>query len=100
MYKNTGNLKGLRCPKCYENQRFVIQMTMNVVMENDGIDFMGSSQPENDHFPGRVIDEGEGLHDEDPISCHNRTYGGVCGHRGTVREFRDQIYSDDESEDS
>lgn len=84
---NTQFLKGLRCPECLETGRFVIQVTMNVIQEDDGIDFM-SSQPELDHFPGRRIDEEDGLGDEDPISCANRN---GCEHRGTVGEFRIEV---------
>lgn len=81
---NTQKLKGIRCPKCRETQRFAIQITMNVVMEDDGVDFMGHL-PEDDHFPGRVIDPEDGLNDGDPISCASRN---GCGHYGTVSEFR------------
>lgn len=81
---NTQNLEGIRCPMCYEEGRFVIQMTMNVLMCDDGLDSM-ASQPELDHFPGRVIDEEDGFHDEDPISCANRN---GCNYYGTVAEFR------------
>lgn len=84
MAKNTQLLDGLRCPKCFESQRFAVQVTMNVLLEDDGFDFM-SSQPDLDHFPGRVLDEDEGLKDDDPISCANRN---GCDHKGTVAEFR------------
>lgn len=81
---NTQLLKGIRCPECFETQRFAVQITMNVVMEDDGIDFMGH-QPPADFFPGRVIDEADGLLDADPIVCMSRS---GCGRRGTVAEFR------------
>lgn len=82
---NTQLLKGIRCPRCAQTGRFAIQVTMNVLIEDDGIDFMGH-QPEDDFFPGRVISENEGLADTDPIACAGRD---GCGHRGTVGEFRD-----------
>ena len=81
---NTQILKDIRCPECLETQRFVIQVTMNVVQEDDGIDFMGTT-PELDHFPGRRIDEQDGLGDDDPITCANRN---GCEYTGTVGEFR------------
>ena len=81
---NTEILKGIRCPECFETQRFVIQKTMNVLMEDSGLDSM-SSQPADDHFPGRRVDPDDGLNDFDPISCANRN---GCGHMGTVAEFR------------
>lgn len=84
MAKNIQLLEGVRCPRCFESQRFAVQVTMNVLIEDDGFDYM-SSQPDLDHFPGRVLDDDEGLKDEDPISCANRN---GCGHKGTVAEFR------------
>ncbi|MFI9629221.1 hypothetical protein [Streptomyces sp. NPDC052042] len=86
MSTNTQNLAGIRCPECLSETAFVVQMTMNVVMFDDGIGFMSCTQPENDHFPGRVIDDEDGFMDEDPIQCYERRGG--CGHRGTVGEFR------------
>jgi len=82
---NTQHLRGIRCPECFETGRFIIQMTMNVVQEDDGIDFM-AAHPELDHFPGRRIDEEDGHNDGDPITCHNRN---GCGHTGTVHDFRE-----------
>jgi hypothetical protein len=82
---NTQNLKGIRCPMCFETNGFVIQLTMNLVMHDDGYDAMGTQIPD-DHFPGRVIDDNDGLNDEDPITCANRN---GCEHRGTVGEFRE-----------
>lgn len=79
-------LKGIRCPVCLSESAFVVQMTMNVVMEADGIDFFGCSQPEDDHFPGRVISPDDGFVDGDPIQCFERRGG--CGHRGSVEQFR------------
>ncbi|ROR76096.1 hypothetical protein SAMN06295974_3756 [Plantibacter flavus] len=81
---NTQKLAGIRCPSCLESQRFAIQTTINVIVEDDGFDFM-ASQPADDAFPGRVVDEDDGLQDDDPIVCANRN---GCGHLGTVREFR------------
>jgi hypothetical protein len=81
---NTEILEGIRCPVCYEEGRFALQMTKNVLMCDSGLDSM-ASQPELDHFAGRVIDEDEGLRDEDPISCANRN---GCNYYGTVAEFR------------
>ncbi|MFE4332493.1 hypothetical protein ACFRQM_24635 [Streptomyces sp. NPDC056831] len=83
---NTQNLAGIRCPKCFNETAFVVQMTMNVVMFDDGISFLGVSQPDNDHFQGRVIPDDDGFRDEDPIECYMRRDG--CGHWGTVRDFR------------
>lgn len=81
---NSQLLKGIRCPECFETQRFAVQMTINTLIVDDGLETM-ASQPDLDHFPGRRIDENDGLHDEDPISCANRN---GCGHMGTVGEFR------------
>lgn len=81
---NANMLEGIRCPECFEDQRFAIQMTRNVIVKDDGLDTMGS-QPEDDHFPGRVIDPDDGFCDDDPISCANRN---GCLHYGTLREFR------------
>lgn len=81
---NTQNLKGISCPRCFETQRFAVQMTMNVLMEDDGLDMM-SSQPDLGHFPGRGIDQNDGFEDIDPISCANRN---GCNYMGTVGEFR------------
>ncbi|MFF2053737.1 hypothetical protein ACFVU2_19190 [Leifsonia sp. NPDC058194] len=81
---NTEFLEGIRCPVCFEEDRFVIQVTVNALLCDDGYDWM-ASQPDPDHFPGRVLTEDEGLGDEDPISCANRN---GCGHYGTVAEFR------------
>jgi len=82
---NTQNLAGIACPECGQTARFVVQITINVFMEDDGVDFMGH-QPDPDTFPGRVLDPDDGLRDDDPIQCAARYDG--CGHRGTVREFR------------
>lgn len=76
----------IRCPECLSDKAFIIQVTMNVVMHDDGVDFMGCSQPDNGHFPGRAIPDDVGLHDGDPIQCFEGRGG--CGHRGTVTEFR------------
>lgn len=81
---NTENLKGVRCPQCLETDGFVIQMTINVIMRDDGYDAMGGQFP-NDHFPGRVIDDNDGLTDGDPIMCANR----ACEYRGVVSDFRE-----------
>jgi len=81
---NTNLLKDIRCPECFQADRFAVQMTMNVLVVDDGLDSM-VTQPELDHFPGRVIDEEDGFADSDPISCAAR-YG--CGHMGTVGEFK------------
>jgi hypothetical protein len=86
---NTDALKGIRCPVCYETGRFIIQKTVNVIQEDDGIDSM-ARQPELDHFPGRSIDEEDGLMDGDPITCANRSDFRVCGHTGTVSDFREE----------
>jgi hypothetical protein len=83
--KNTQKLAGIRCPKCYETQGFVVQLTINVVMNDDGFDCMSGQFPD-DYFPGRNIDEDDGLSDEAPIVCANRN---GCQHRGTVAEFRE-----------
>ncbi|TLS44915.1 hypothetical protein FE633_17360 [Streptomyces montanus] len=83
---NTENLKGIRCPECFSEEAFVVQITMNVVMHDDGIAFMGCRQPENDHFPGRAIPDDDGFGDDNPIQCFERRGG--CGHWGTVKEFR------------
>lgn len=88
---NTQNLKGIRCPKCDNESAFVVQMTMNVVMNDDGIDFMGVQQPPLDTFPGRVIPEDDGFEDEAPIICFQRPgwfSDTGCGYMGTVGEFR------------
>ena len=85
MTTNTQILAGIRCPECPNETAFVVQVTMNVVMHDDGYDAMGQT-PELDHFPGRVIDPDDGFLDEDPIQCYERRGG--CGHRGTVSEFR------------
>lgn len=84
---NSQNLKGIRCPECFETRSFVIQMTVNVAIEDDGVDYM-SGMFDNDFFPGRVIDEEDGFNDQDPIACAN---GRGCGHRGTVAEFREPV---------
>lgn len=81
---NQHKLKGIQCPACLESQRFAIQTTVNLIVEDDGFDYM-ASQPADDAFPGRVLDEDEGLRDDDPIVCANRN---GCGFLGTVREFR------------
>ncbi|WP_424862996.1 hypothetical protein [Streptomyces sp. MMS24-I29] len=86
MSTNSQILSGIRCPECFNETDFVVQMTTNVVMFDDGISFKGVSMPENDHFPGRVIDDEDGFMDEDSIQCYERRGG--CGHRGTVGEFR------------
>lgn len=82
---NTQILQNIRCPKCLNEQGFALQLTVNVVMADDGIDW-GTQQPDLDHFPGRAIDPDDGLFDEDPIQCWPRRGG--CGYLGTVAEFR------------
>jgi len=82
---NAQILKGIRCPKCFETQSFVVQITTNVVMFDDGADYMGGGF-QDDHFPGRVIDDNDGFKDDDPITCANRN---GCHHTGTVVEFRE-----------
>lgn len=83
---NTQRLAGIRCPRCFSERAFVVQITLNVVMLDEGHDIFGSEEPPADHFPGRVIDSEDGFFDDDPIQCHERRGG--CGHRGTVEEFR------------
>ena len=83
MSTNTQILKGLRCPECLSEGPFVVQVTMNVVMDDDGIDW-GMSQPEGDHFPGRPVDDSDGFEPESPIQCSARR---GCGHYGTVESF-------------
>jgi hypothetical protein len=84
---NTQILKGIRCPECFSESTSVVQMTMNVVMQDDGAVFFSCSQPGNDHFPGHVIPDDTGFRYDDPIECFQRS--GNCGHRGTVKEFRE-----------
>lgn len=83
---NTQRLAGIRCPRCAHERSFVVQITLNVVMLDEGHDIFGCEEPPADHFPGRVIDSEDGFFDDDPIQCHARRGG--CGHRGTVKEFR------------
>lgn len=82
---NTQILKDLSCPKCFYENTFIVQITLNVVMADDGYT-EGCSQPGNAHFPERPISDDNGFRDDDPIECHER-WGG-CGYRGTVGEFR------------
>lgn len=82
---NSQKLEGIRCPECSNEQGFAVQMTMNIVMVDDGIDW-GTHEPDLDNFPGRVIDPDDGFLDEDPIQCWPRRGG--CGHLGTVGDFR------------
>jgi uncharacterized protein (DUF2126 family) len=84
MAKNEQLLKDVMCPVCFETQRFAVQVTMNVLVEDSGFDFM-AHQPSTDHFPGRTLDEDDGFQDFDPISCANRN---GCGYMGTFGEFR------------
>ncbi|MEU6261854.1 hypothetical protein [Saccharopolyspora shandongensis] len=81
---NTQLLAGIRCPRCFQADNFAVQITMNVIVADDGFDFMGH-RPEDDLFPGRALDPDDGLQDPDPIACAGRD---GCGHRGTVKEFR------------
>lgn len=83
---NTQRLAGIRCPQCSHESAFVVQITLNVVMLDEGHDIFGCEEPPADHFPGRVIDSEDGFFDDDPIQCYQRRGG--CGHRGTVSEFR------------
>ena len=83
---NTQNLQGIRCPQCLSDEAFVVQITSNLVMFDDGVDYMGVTQPEDDHFPERVIAQSNGFESTDPIQCFERRGG--CGHRGTVAEFK------------
>lgn len=85
--KNTQLLEGIRCPECHSTLRFAIQVTMNVVLEDDGLDVMAST-PADDVFAGvgngrEITEEHSGLRDDDPIQCLN-----YCGHLGTVAQFR------------
>lgn len=81
---NTQILKGIRCPECLGEQAFVIQITRNVVMFDDG--YEPGLEREDDYFPEHVIEPDAGLRDDDPIECFERRGG--CGHRGRVKEFR------------
>lgn len=83
---NTGRLAGIRCPRCAHERAFVVQITLNVVMLDDGVDPAAAGQPPAEHFPARVIDPRSGFSNGDPIQCHEGRGG--CGHRGTVDEFR------------
>jgi len=83
---NTGRLAGIRCPRCAHERAFVVQVTLNVVMLDDGVDPTAAGQPSAEHFPARVIDPRSGFSNGDPIQCHEGRGG--CGHRGTVDEFR------------
>ena len=76
-------MRGIRCPECHEDQRFGVQTLMNITMTREGWDCM-AHQPEDDAFPGRVLDPMDGFRDEDPIICMN----GYCRHLGTFAEFR------------
>lgn len=77
-------LKDVACPRCFETERFAVQVTMNVLVVDSGFDYF-ASQPDPDHFPGRVLDENDGFADTDPISCANRN---GCQYMGTFAEFR------------
>jgi len=81
-----GYLAGIRCPRCAHERAFVVQITLNVVMLDDGVDSAAPGQLSAEHFPARVISPRSGLSDGDPIQCHEGRGG--CGHRGTVDEFR------------
>ncbi|WP_279365344.1 hypothetical protein [Microbacterium testaceum] len=81
---NTGRLAGIRCPRCGYERAFVVQITLDVVMLDDGVDSAAPGQPTAGHVP--VIDTQSGFSDGDPIQCHKGRGG--CGHRGTVEEFR------------
>ncbi|MCY1718589.1 hypothetical protein OVA26_16755 [Microbacterium sp. SL62] len=70
---NTQNLAGIRCPRCSFESAFVVQVTLDIVVLDDG-------------FTDHVIEPQRGLLDDDPIQCPE--VRGGCGHRGTVAEFR------------
>lgn len=89
---NTGRLAGIRCPRCAHERAFVVQITLNVVMLDDGVAPVAAGQPSAEHFPARVIDPQSGFSDGDPIQCHEGRGG--CGHRGTVDEFRIRTSAD------
>ena len=81
---NTHLLQDVRCPSCHVTDRFVVQMTMNVYVEDDGVDFM-ESPPPDDTFPEKPVDSGPDFADDTLISCAGRN---GCGHSGTVGEFK------------
>lgn len=82
---NQNPLENVRCPKCFEEKRFIVQTTMNVMVEHDyGFDF-SYGRLRADQFPGRVVPDNDGFDDTDPISCANR-YG--CDYTATFAEFR------------
>lgn len=83
MSTNTQILKGLRCPDCLSEGPFIIQVTMNIVMADDGIDW-GMRQPEDDHFPDHPVSGRSGLEPGSPIQCSERR---GCGRYGTVEDF-------------
>jgi hypothetical protein len=83
---NQEKLKDIRCPECLQTQRFALQMTLNVVMEDTGLDVMGS-QPSDDLFEAKPVDPEEGLRDQDPIQCFARGWA-ACSYQGTIAEFR------------
>lgn len=77
---NTGRLADTRCPRWLQQAAFVVQITLNVVMLDDGMDLVGSGQLSGDHFPTRVTGSGNGFGDDDPIHCHEiRAAAGTGG---------------------
>lgn len=83
---NTHIFKGIRCPKCLSESTFVVQVTINEIMQEDGAGVFSCPQPDNDHFPNHIIPDDTGFRDDDPIECFQHCGG--CGHQGTVKEFR------------
>lgn len=84
--ENENILKGIRCPECGQNQRFAIQVTQNVVIEDDGQDVMGHQPDGDDYFSERPVRQDSGWSDNDPIGCRGRNH---CRHIGIVKDFRE-----------
>lgn len=79
--ERTGRLVGIRCPHCSNERAFVVQITVDVVL-----DAIGSASSLVDHAVGRIVDPQDGFRGDQSVLCHPDRGG--CGHRGTVDEFR------------
>lgn len=86
-FEDENPIAGLACPDCGNRARFGLQTTMNITFTQDGWDAM-NHQSEDDAFPGRVLDQQEGLRDEDPVVCMAGGFSSTCRRLGTIREFR------------
>ncbi len=51
---NTGRLVGIRCPRCGYERAFVVQITLDVVMLDDGVDSAAPGQPAAGHVPSSI----------------------------------------------